>query len=114
MARIIVPNQRTKISFFYLARKFPLATLFHYFTGFLSAFIVVKILGDIGKLIKEGNISSITNNPWGITVRLISFGLVVFLHIAMEIYLTEFYSSHLRQKLVDKYLRTNLSQAQKA
>lgn len=40
--------------------------------------------------------------------------MVVLLHIAMEIWLVEVYSSHLRKKLAQKYLSANFSQTQKA
>ena len=107
-------STKTKINFFYLVRTFPLRTALHYFTGFLSAFATVKIIGHIGGMVAKGDASSLTNNLPETVFRLVGFGLIVFVHIAMEIYLTEVYSSHLRQKLAESYLASRFSQTQKA
>lgn len=103
----------TKIDFFYLARKFPFYTFFHYLFGFLSAFINVKILGKIGDFIKAGNLSYVKDNWPELAIRLILWGVIVFIHIALGAYLEELYSSHLREELSSKYLNAGFSQTQK-
>jgi len=90
-----------RINYLYLVRKFPFQTLFHYLTAFFSGYVNVKILGEVTNFINKKdnsiNISHIQNNFWEIVIRLIiAYGIVVFVHIAFEVYLVEIYSSHLR------------------
>jgi len=42
------------------------------------------------------------------------YGIVVIAHVAFGLYLEEMYSSFLRQKLREKYLKSNFTQVQKA
>src|SRR5689334_18525295 len=91
--------KKTKINQFYLFSRFPFRTFLHYLTGFLSSFVAVKMVKKVSGIVKEGNASLITENLFLNVIRLIIFGLIVFAHIALEIYLVEIYSSHLRQKL---------------
>lgn len=112
------PRLKTRISYFYLIRQFPLQTFFHYVTGLLSAILSGKILGTITKYVsdkeKTVNIGQLKDNFWEIIGRLaVVYGIIVFIHIIFEIYLVEIYSSHLRKKLAKKYLQANFSQTQK-
>ncbi|RHZ35541.1 ATP-binding cassette domain-containing protein [endosymbiont GvMRE of Glomus versiforme] len=112
------PN-KTKINYFYLVRQFPLLTFFQYLTGFLSAYgsekILTKITEYADKDKKNVNIRQIKGSFWEIIGRfLIFYGIIVLFHIAMETWLVEVYSSHLRKKLAQKYLSANFSQTQKA
>jgi hypothetical protein len=95
-------------------RQFTPQTLFHYLLGFLSAFINVKILGGIGEIIKAGNLDYVRSNWLEIMGRLTLFGIIVYIHVALGVYLEELYSSHLRSRLTQKYLKANFSQTQKA
>jgi ABC-type multidrug transport system fused ATPase/permease subunit len=106
-------KKNTEISFFYLIKKFPFLTFFHYLFGFLSAFINVKILGKIGDFIKVGDLSYVQKNLPELVIRLVLWGIIVFIHIALGAYLEELYSSHLREELYSKYLNANFSQTQK-
>ncbi|CAJ0761146.1 16105_t:CDS:2 [Entrophospora sp. SA101] len=112
-------KRKTKINYLYLVRQFPFLTFLHYLTGFLSAYSGDKILTNVTKFIndkeKNVNVGQIKGNFGEIIIRLLIFyGVVVLLHIAMEIWLVEVYSSHLRKKLAQKYLSANFSQTQKA
>jgi len=106
-------TKKVKINQFYLFSRFPFRTFLHYLTGFLSSFVAVKMIKKVSDIVKEGNASFITKNPLLSVVYLITFGLIVFSHIALEIYLVEIYSSHLRQKLVKSYLNSRFVQSQK-
>jgi len=107
-------KEKIKVSWFYLFKKFTPQTLLHYLFGFLSAFINVKILGDVGAIIKAGKLDYVKGNWLEIAGRLILFGIIVYIHIALGVYLEEFYSSHLRSQLAQKYLKANFSQTQRA
>lgn len=107
-------TKKVKINQFYLFFRFPFRTFLHYLTGFLSSFVAVKIVKKVSSIVKEGNASFVNKDPFLNVIRLIIFGLIVFAHIALEIYLVEIYSSHLRQKLVKSYLNSRFAQSQKA
>jgi ABC-type multidrug transport system fused ATPase/permease subunit len=111
-------KKKTKVSWFYLFRHFPITTGFHYIFAFLSGFINAKLISKIGKTVekafKEGNAFPVKKEIWGILFSVLFWGIVVIIHIAIGIYLEEMYSSFLRQKLREKYLKSNFSQAQKA
>lgn len=107
-------KEKTKISWFYLFRKFTPQTSLHYIAGIFSAFFSSKILVEIGKVIKLGDLSYMKNNWIEVVASLILYTIIVYIHIALGIYLEELYSSHLREKLAQKYLQANFSQAQKA
>ncbi|CAI2163586.1 2060_t:CDS:2 [Funneliformis geosporum] len=59
--------------------------------GAFSAFLSSKLLVEIGKIVKAGDLSYVK-----------------------RVFLEELYSSHLREKLAQKYLQANFSQTQKA
>ncbi|KLL01703.1 MAG: ABC transporter, MsbA-related [Mycoplasmataceae bacterium RC_NB112A] len=112
------PVKKTKISYFYLVRQFPFLTFLHYLTGFLSAYGSAEILTKITEYVndkdKSVNIGQIKGSFWEIVGRfLIFYGIIVLFHIAMEIWLVEVYSSHLRKKIAQKYLSANFYQTQK-
>jgi len=107
-------KEKTKISWFYLFRKFTSPTLIHYVLGAFSAFLSSKILVELGNILKVGDLSYVKSNWVEILFRLIIYTLVVYSHIAWGVFLEELYSSHLREKLAQKYLQANFSQTQKA
>ena len=107
-------NKKTKVSWFYLFRKFTPQTLFHYFFGTLSAFLNAKLIGIISEMVKGGNLSYLKDNSWEIAGRLILYAVIVFVHIFLGQYLEELYASYLRKKLTQEYLQADFSQVQKA
>jgi hypothetical protein len=85
-----IKNKKTKINYLYLVRQFPFLTFFHYLTGFLSAYGSAKILTQVTKYVNEKeksvNIGQVKGSFWEIIGRfLIFYGVIVLLHIAMEI-----------------------------
>ena len=64
-------------------------------------------------MVGKGDLSYIKSNWIEVVIRLILFGIIVIIHIALGQYLEELYSSYLRKKLAQKYLRANFSQTQK-
>lgn len=111
-------KQKTKISWFYLFRHFPITTGLHYVFAFLSGFINVRIISKVwevlGKAFEKANISHVKESFWEIFFRLLLWGIIVIIHVAIGLYLEEMYSSFLRQKLREKYLKSNFTQVQKA
>ncbi|CAG8592168.1 1902_t:CDS:1, partial [Ambispora leptoticha] len=67
----------------------------------------------IGKMVEDGNLSYLKDNSLEVIGRLVLYGIIVFTHIALGQYLEELYSSYLRKKLTQEYLRANFSQTQK-
>src|SRR6185312_12233250 len=102
-------TKKVKINQFYLFSRFPFRTFLHYLTGFLSSFVAVKMVKKVSGIVKEGNASFTNKKPFSNVIR-----LIVFAHIALEIYLVEIYSSHLRQKLAKSYLNSRFVQSQKS
>jgi ATP-binding cassette, subfamily B, multidrug efflux pump len=106
-------KEKTKISWFYLFRKFTPQTLLHYLFGTFSAFLNVQLIGIVSKIIGEGSVSYLKSNLLQVMGCLILYAIIVFTHIALGQYLEELYASYLRRKLAQEYLRANFSQTQK-
>lgn len=111
-------KKKTKISWFYLFRHFPITTLFHYTFAFLSGFINVRIISKVAEVVekafKKASVSPIRESAWGIIFRVLLWGIIIIVHVAIGLYLEEMYSSFLRQKLRERYLKSNFTQIQKA
>jgi len=106
-------KEKTKISWFYLFRKFTPQTLLHYLIGSLSAFLNVELVGIVSKTIEKGS-SYLKSNLIQVAGCLILYTIIVLSHISLGQYLEELYASYLRRKLTQEYLRANFSQSQKA
>jgi ABC-type multidrug transport system fused ATPase/permease subunit len=111
-------KKKTIVSWFYLFRHFPIITELHYIFAFLSGFINAKLISRVGKIVekafKEANAFPAKKEIWGMIFNVLFWGVVVIVHIAIGLYLEEMYSSFLRRKLNEKYLRSSFSQTQKA
>ncbi|CAG8742434.1 4187_t:CDS:1, partial [Ambispora leptoticha] len=67
----------------------------------------------ISKMVEKGDLSYLKDNSLEVIGRLVLYGIIVFTHIALGQYLEELYSTYLRKKLTQEYLRANFSQTQK-
>ena len=106
--------QKTKISLFYLIKKFPFHFLFHYGLAAFSAYGVSRILNYAIKVFSQKDSSALVRQEfWPLLGGLLLYGVVAFFHIALGIYCEEVFSSHLRKKLAQKYLTAKFSQTQK-
>src|SRR3954452_20105208 len=107
------PN-KTNINLFYLFKKFPLLSLTHYGFALFSAYGSTQLIfGYLGDALKKGGTETLKANVGGFLLRLFVFGITVYLHILMGIYLEELYTAHLRKKLTKKFLSANFTQTQK-
>jgi len=111
-------KKKTKISWFYLIRYFPIITLFHYIfalaSGFINARIISRVTEIIGEAFKKASVFPIKEAIWEIAFRILIWGIIVIFHVAIGLYLEEMYSSFLRRKLNEKYLKSSFAQTQKA
>ncbi|CAG8785696.1 24811_t:CDS:2, partial [Racocetra persica] len=71
------------------------------------------IFGYLADALKKGGAEILKNNAGSFLLRLLTFGITIYLHIAIGIYLEELYTSHLRKKITKKFLSANFNQAQK-
>src|SRR5437764_12542769 len=75
------PN-KTNISLFYLFKKFPLLSLIHYAFALFSAYGSTKLIfGYLGDELKKGGVEALKTNWGGFLLRLLIFGITVYLHI---------------------------------
>ena len=117
MANKYQPAQKTpktNINFFYLVRKFPVYFLLHYALAFFSAWGSTQLIfGYLGDALKKGGTETLKANAGSFLLRLLVFGITVYLHILIGIYCEELFTSHLRKKLTNKFLNSDFSQSQK-
>lgn len=107
-------KQPSKINLLYLARQSPWLFLVHYGLAFFSAYGQTQLIfGYLGDALKKGGVETLSANIGSFLLRLLIYGISVYLHILLGIYLEELYTSHLRKKLTKKFLSANFTQAQK-
>ena len=88
--------------------------LFHYGFALFSAYGSTQLIfGYLGDKLKKGDSGALKTNIGGFLLRLLVYGITVYLHILIGRYLEEFYTAHLRKKLTKKFLSANFTQAQK-
>ncbi|CAI2171415.1 8198_t:CDS:2 [Funneliformis geosporum] len=109
-----VKKKKTNINLFYLFKKFPLLSLTHYGFALFSAYGSTQLIfGYLGDALKKGGVETLKANVGGFLLRLIIYGITVYLHILLGVYLEEVYTAHLRKKLTKKFLSANFTQVQK-
>ncbi|CAG8771565.1 16102_t:CDS:2, partial [Racocetra fulgida] len=106
--------KKTQVSLFYLLKKFPLLSSIHYGFALFSAYGSTQLIfGYLGDALKKGGVKTLKNNASSFLLRLLVYGVTVYLHVAIGIWLEELYTSHLRKKLTRIFLSADFNQAQK-
>jgi ABC-type multidrug transport system fused ATPase/permease subunit len=107
-------TKKPTINLFYLARQSPWLFLAHYGFALFSAYGSTQLIfGYLGEALKKGGVETLKANIGSFLLRLIIYGITVYLHILIGRYLEEFYTAHLRKKLTKKFLSANFTQTQK-
>ncbi|CAG8514795.1 2644_t:CDS:10, partial [Cetraspora pellucida] len=107
-------TEKTRVSLFYLLKKFPLLSSIHYGFALFSAYGSTQLIfGYLGDALKKGGVKTLKNNASSFLLRLLVYGVTVYLHVAIGIWLEELYTSHLRKKLTRLFLSADFNQAQK-
>src|SRR5690242_12526396 len=88
----IKKSKKINIRLFYLFRKFPLLSLIHYGFALFSAYGSTQLIfGYLGDVLKEGGVEVLKANVGGFLLRLLIYGITVYLHILIGRYLEELY-----------------------
>src|SRR5215217_3831551 len=79
-------SNRTNVSLFYLFKKFPMTSLIHYGFALFSAYGSTRLIfGYLGDALKKGGVETLKANAGGFLLRLLIYGITVYLHILLGV-----------------------------